>query len=451
MRAKALQSQARTLVSRDPNGWKLGALGACGALLALACDTPVSNPEPRLDSPSSLVSETTELLDDEFERLSGLSPGFAGWYLGTDGAPVVLMVGPELPASITPVLLSSMQQRRLSPGKIAQAKFVKASYTFGELRQWYRTLLPQLDQDVKVTAIDIDEVNNRIVVGSLDPTQTRMRLAPHAKAARVPESALTVQYEEEVRVSVNINQNVGGPPPGGVAMAAVHLGGACTMGINASYSGLPGFITNSHCTINWGGVASVTQFRQGTVSDSVVGLEHADPFYQTCKFNQWVCRYSDAAFIKYKAGSSGDFPKIAKTNFYGWYPPDGQTGSITIDPSSPTFTIIGNQASLVVGMYLQRVGVMTGWVAGPVNQTCTDRSQGSGKWLWCQGRMNGLAIGGDSGGPVFTRVLCPGESPPLAGTCAYFAGLHWGISPGQMYFSPVNNIIIDFGNVFSFF
>lgn len=140
---------------------------------------------------------------------------------------------------------------------------------------------------------------------------------------------------------------------------------------------------------------------------------------------------------------------IARTTFFDSYPPDGGSGSTTIDPALPRFSLLfpGYPSSYpVLGEYVEKVGRMTGWIHGPINKTCFTQTQSSGWILGCNYRFNGEIIEGDSGSPVFYTILCPGPVWPEPGNCASFAGILWGRTAGQAYFSPIQNIFNDYSS-----
>jgi hypothetical protein len=128
-------------------------------------------------------------------------------------------------------------------------------------------------------------------------------------------------------------------------------------------------------------------------------------------------------------------------------------GSTTIDGTQPRFPLVWPgypSVDPVVGENVEKVGRMTGWIRGPINKTCFSQGQNSGWAMWCSFRFNGEIIPGDSGSPVFYRITCPGESWPAV-NCGSFAGIIWGHTAGQAYFSPTSGIFRDYPSAtFSF-
>ncbi|HSU17351.1 MAG TPA: hypothetical protein VLK66_24805 [Longimicrobium sp.] len=418
-------------------------------LLVAACagdDTPVTPPAPP-SAPAGAVNPDLPGTDGEFMRLARQIPGFGGYWLDHDGSVNVALTDAAQEAKARAVLAPVTRLRRDDRGGegAASFRFHRVEYDFGQLATWHARLTSVLTLP-GVVFTDADETANRIRIGISNPSA---RGAVEAEVARlkVPLAAVIVEHAAAVEPTVALSSYIR-PVIGGVGITR-DIGGTCTLGFNAYYVnpywgagvGTRVFFTADHCTATQGHVDG-TVFSQG---GSRIGVELADPpmltsaTYLSCPAG-WQCRFSDVAAVRYDDAVAWTLGGIAHTAY--WF---GQTSGSTDADLANTFHINGG-GSPVVGMVVGKVGVTTGWTAGPVQKTCSNFSGAGGILILCQDFVDAYANSGDSGSPVFTS----------SGSGASLYGIVWaktsrydpdtGTTLNQFVFSNTNNIQRDFGS-----
>jgi hypothetical protein len=417
-------------------------------LLAAACardDTPVSPSTPPA-TPAQAMQPELPGTDGEFVRLARQIPGFGGYWFDRDGSMNVTLTDPSQESKVRALLEPVANLRRDDRGGrgAASFRFHHADYDFVQLAGWHARLTPVLTVP-GVVFTDADETANRIRIGISTPSA---RAAVEAEVARlnVPLAAVIVEHSAPVEPTVALSSYIR-PVIGGVGITR-DIGGTCTLGFNAYYVnpywgagvGTRVFFTADHCTATQGTVDG-TVFSQG---GSRIGVELADPpmltnaTYFSCPVG-WQCRFSDVAAVRYDDGVSWTLGGIAHTAY--WF---GQTAGSTDANLSSSFHINGG-ASLVVGAFVEKVGVTTGWTAGPIQKTCTNFSGTGNILILCQDFVDAYANNGDSGSPVFAS----------SGSNAALYGIVWakttrydpstGTTLFQFVFSNTGNIQRDFG------
>lgn len=432
---------------------------------ACSIDGPTSAGAP----PRSIanVSEANSLgdLDHVFSRVDQEVPGFAGAFIDEDNSLVI--------ASTDTAAVSAARDalERFFPG-ISRRKLASprvADYSFRALRDWSILLAEHLPNGSEVTTIDVDERLNRIRVGMKRWT-TEGEVLAAARRAQVPEESLKLELRALGEPLVTLT-DVFRPTIGGIRIQA-HLfgfGGDCTLGFNAlqgPWGNESAFlVTNSHCTnaqAQIGGVDSAFVFQPfGSLANStvnLVGRETADPPFvggsdPSCPSNA-LCRYSDAALIKY-VGMSPPVGSIARTAFPGTTSPGS---SDVVGTFNVVADVVGDHDletwhGILSGLTVNKIGAATGWVHGGVLQTCfmlaagADPATGKQRWLLCQYTATGTSASGDSGSPVF---MYPEGVP--GGTSVWLAGVLHSRSFDEQgypfwYFSPFSGVVRDLGGL----
>lgn len=351
-------------------------------------------------------------LDHEFARMAEEVPGFGGLYYDEDGFAHVYLTDPSRAATL---------------GLGDDVVVHEAEFDFPTLQAWRINLRDLLADDAVVT-LDVDERTNRIQIGvdrSAGP-EAIWQLRSAVAFNLVPSEAVTYEKADPIYMAATLQDRVR-PVVGGLQINFGNF--LCTLGFNAVRNGVSGFVTNSHCTGKQGGVEGTEYFQP--LSPDFIGTEIADPEYlrsaNGCPRGK-KCRFSDSAFAQYDPSVSTSLGEIARTESRG-----NLEGSLTIDASSPTFTISGTGSS-AVGEEVNKIGRTTGWTFGPVDSTCVDVAVAqSNKALLCQDIVLGGVGGGDSGSPVFS--LDGSGSVTLRGI------LWGGNSAGDLFvYSPFANI-----------
>lgn len=374
-----------------------------------------------------LAGRSVGSIDDMFTRVAIQVPSFAGMFLDEEAGTFNVLVKGGNEAAGTRAALrlrAELAGDRLSLGRL---RVLDADYSFLELRRWYRAGALKLLALDGVFKSDIDERANRLAIGVETP-EAEDAVARELPALGIPEEAVEVRRGTPPLPTNSINDRHR-PLVGGLQVSTSQ--GACTLGFVAIRQGVVGFVTNSHCTVNQGGV-DFTNFHQPTVSGTAnkVGNESVDPPYFTgagcpVKPAPWNCRYSDAAFIRLSAGVSYQVGRLARPSL----------GS-SVWNSANTLRVVGEQNWPVLGQTVEKIGRSTGRTSGVVDETCVNITQSTNsKTFLCQTSALYFAAEGDSGGPVFKQI--PGTNDVT------LIGLHWGWWGEGSVFSPINSYNIQ--------
>jgi len=398
-------------------------------LAAAACDTPDAPVGPQARPEEQLVIRTP---DDEFARAARNEvPGFAGYYLQPDGTPVVRLVNTAHRGAAERYLAPHLAQARM--GRRAGAPrapiFRPAAFDFAELNEWSQELHPMLNRD-DVFLIDVDEVENRVLVGVADAAAVS---AVRAEAARrgIPSRALQVETQarpqERATVRDRFTTVVGGIQ---IAFGAY----VCTAGFNAKRvsNNANVLVTNSHCTTTQNAIDGATIYQNTNAAGNAIGAEVADRGLYACVVGVGSCRQADAAYISHNGTRTIGQGGIARTN----WATGGPGGLTTIGE----FDIIGRYTgTLPVGSYLDKTGRTSGSTYGVVTNSCVTIGT-----LRCQDISKVWSEGGDSGSPVYVYIGGAGA----AENDVQLHGVMWG-GPGTdyttTYSSRLSGIEADLG------
>lgn len=408
-------------------------------ILPVACsDEPLtslsSTPETSIAAGSELEVSPRHSIDAFFEEVARTVPGFGGLFF-TEGQPAIYLTVVDSLATeaAREVLLPMLAVRGLAGTPL---RVLQGQYGWRQLSEWHhRRLLPVLALD-GVISTDADESINRIVIG-VESQALRPAVLEAVRRLGVPAEAVVIEETTRPVALQSLGDRVRATLGG---LRVNDTNGGCTLGFNVDYGGTRTFMTNSHCTASFGAVTN-DLFYQATwnVSDHFVGSEFLDPALRNygtfCPSGRNDCRWSDAALIKYNAGTEWVLGRVARTSFA-----DRWDGSRTI---AGRFWISGKETSFAVGDALHKMGATTGWTYGGVdnNGTCVHYDMGT-RYLMCQGVVNAGVNFGDSGSPVFLRVA--GDEIKLVGIL--WGGHPVGTSSGARFvFSPIGGIEEDFG------
>jgi hypothetical protein len=404
-------------------------------------------------------------LDDEFDALVDSIPGFGGWFVADDGTPTVRLVDPNnlaLAEERLATRIERAQGTRRPDGSVVATRLraEPARYNFRQLRSWGRVAEAVLDGEAAAVFVDVNERTNRIEAGVSDPAAAA-RIAQALRARGVPQAAVEVEVVAATSLTTDSITGKVRPIPGGVQVNPP----GCTMSFNASFQGTLSFITASHCTTVFGSISSPRAFFNWGFNLDSLGVEIYDPSpWQSTSdcllyiaFNPGgICRYADAAVADYRwlSPDSVDFGYIARTLFPG--ATLGAPGSRVINSANPHFEILDKYYSLPSGIYVDRLGVVSGWTVHNIAHACTTEyySKTYKAKLWCQYRtgVGQVPIEGDSGGPLWAQVWCSSVPPfqtvrPDGTACVRLVGIMWGRNNdlNRGIFSPISGVETDFG------
>jgi hypothetical protein len=390
-------------------------------LFALVGCRDATRPDALAVSPSAVqpsqAAREHETLDDEFARLAAVVPGgFAGMYIDANGVLVIALTDDDSRDAALASLDETIRSHTADPDASSLSSSVRVervTFRWDELTRWRREIEAAAAELPGLVMTDIDEAGNVIALGFDNTSQARPVLDGLLRDNGIPANAVALLSSKAVQVTQILN-DLFASVPGGVH--AYRTGGsACTIGANVRYLGIPAFLTASHCSITQGVVDGGSWGHgYGTV---ILGSEIADPGTICYPLK---CRRSDVAVIQYNGTHPHELGQIARTTWFGWYPP-GYTGSDTINVAKPRFPLVSPgyvTSNPLLGEHVHRMGRRTGWLAGPINQTGVNVQQSTGWWMFGSYRFNGETLDGDSGAPVFFRVACPDAIPGSPPDCA---------------------------------
>ena len=403
----------------------LRALAVASVLVATACsDAPPTAPiapDVRLVQHSSV---------DQL-ALGRAIPSFGGLFLDASGAPTVYLTDPGSRGAVASALSSFLRERGFSA---ADLRVVRGDYGYVQLDRWFNRLSPEAMAVEGAVFIDLDEANNRVLVGVENPAAAAS-VRDIAARFGLPGEAVVVRETEPIHLAATL-RDVFRPTQAGIQ---IHFGQyVCTMGFNVDHSGGRSFITNSHCTNTQGGTEGTVYYQPtSTLAPSSIATEADDPVYfkgGVCPRGK-KCRYSDASRALYQSATESSRGVIAK--------PDGvNTLSLTVAGMFDITSQDDQTTTFVIGDLANKIGRTTGWTRGGISNTCVNTSvQGSQVMQLCQtfvSATNQLVAGGDSGSPVFFDT----------GTnTAKLVGILWGgnSSGTQFVFSPLASIKRELG------
>ena len=359
-------------------------------------------------------------MDDMFDDVATLMPGFGGMYL--DG-------------NVLKVYTTDIGQKAMAENAIGAVfggeripvggvQALKGTFGFHQLHAWYNKLGAVFNiQGVVYT--DIDEKANRLTVAVEDQALV-IPVKQEVSNAGVPQGAVNIVLADPIYTQVTLQDNVR-PIQGGLQIQFSNF--LCSISYNAVRSGTAGFVTASHCTDHQGGVESTLYYQPLTASNTFIGTEIADPVYtkSACTLagirGNHVCRYSDTSFEQLATGVQQSLGSIEQTNSVN-------SGSLTIAGS---FRVTSEGPSLV-GQTVNKVGRTTGWSQGQVTNTCVNTGVSGSKIVQlCQDWVSATVGPGDSGSGVF--AITSGSDVQLRGT------LWGGNGAGTVFvYSPIANI-----------
>jgi hypothetical protein len=411
---------------------KKTAILLAAALTALyGCDNGPGPSAPDPGEPSAAASPrgnpfggTPRLrsYDAELEDLVAEIPGFGGIFAENGRLHVYVKGGRGLNANERAALGRFMSQRvspRSRPARgVDDLVVLPARYDYRELRRMYRDAGNRMGT-APVTITDIDERNNRLMIGMRDAASAGAMIATLRRAG-IPDDAVVVQVVPPTELDVGLQDYVRPTLPGTriaapggctLSFSGYHAYGHWTTSWNISYAQAY-FVTNSHCTSTYVGYDGSTA---GQPSLSYpIGYEIADPAPFTnaqnteCPVGRY-CRWADAALFQYSSGISPSYPNVPTVSGLTI------TGSRAITGYDMPWFIWGP-------MSVRKIGATSGESSGSLTTTCAaipvyDNGSYQGVDMLCQYQASYSSSGGDSGSPVLN---------PASDSTTVLHGVHWG-------------------------
>ena len=353
--------------------------------------------------------------DDRLMAIAEKLPGFGGMFVDARTDTLYLYLTDAAHAAVTEEAIAEALDE--DAPRTSNTRLLQATYSFAELNEAHKNMMPSVLGISGVVLTDIDEANNGLTVGVLD-SRVEAEVEKQLAALGIPREMVTIETTAPVVPEVSLRDRHR-PVVGGLEIQFLRGGSTllCTLGFNALRAGVIGYVANSHCTAVQGGING-TVHHQSTraVAADRIGFEIRDPVYfmgGVCPAGR-RCRYSDTSFGRYSGGVPNPVPntrgRIARPNL----------GSFAWNGVN-TFRIVGETNFPVVGEPLTKVGRTTGRTQGVVTATCVNVNvAGTNITQLCQDRASYASAGGDSGSPVF-RIT---NAPAVNDVRLY--GIHWG-------------------------
>ncbi len=360
-------------------------------------------------SASAVLAEPTG--DDRLMAVAVELPGFGGMYV--DAATDTLNVYSMDAANEAVTEQAIAETLGEDAPRTSTIKLLQAEYSFAELNETHKSMMPSVLGMQGVVLTDIDEANSWLTVGVQDQ-KTRGKVEKQLAELGIPREMVNIERTRPVTLETSL-RNRHRPVLGGLRIQ--FSSGAstfnCTLGFNAVRAGVAGYVTNSHCTANQGTVDGTVHHQASrAVAAHRIGVEISDPFYFTggvCPAGR-RCRYSDTAFGRYDRGVTNTRGRIARPKL----------GSVAWNGING-FRVVGETSFPVMGELLTKVGRTTGRTQGNVTATCVNVNVAATDiTLLCQDIAGYLSAPGDSGSPVF-RIT----NSPMPNDVRLY-GIHWG-------------------------
>ena len=432
-------------------------LAAGAALLAACGDAPTESgvePTKAVSAASQLPAQAQDQLrpgEARFRALSRQFPEFGGFYFDDQGDIVVQLTnlsrGAAVRAALAPVVRTVAAERARAGGGQPAVRFNQAAFSFTELSGVRDRVFGSLFELDGVTMLDVNERENRVVVGLADEA-ARPAAEARVRELGVPRNMLSLKVVGRgeplaARAGAAANapaycssvQSYCRPLIGGIKITFNRDGSlfVCSIGFPAIAGGYTRFVTAAHCSDDEWNLDYVAYFQPDpSYSSTSIGNEAKDPNGVSCGFmSAYVCRYSDANFVA---------PAVATEVGYIIRPIGLE--QLSVSSSKPHFVIAG-QRDANDGERVYVVGQTTGLHTGTVQGTCQDwKKTWEGRYhaVRCSDVANYNSSGGDSGGPVF---LWDGVSSTVTLVGVNFArnGTY-----DHAIFSPVSGIARDLGS-----
>jgi hypothetical protein len=396
-------------------------------VLASSCSDDTTQPTPPSDQLAPAKVALQQGSPDDPVSLARGVPGFGGFFVDQQGTPTIYLkdVGQRGAAEKALTPWFSSHGRGASTMQVR-----KADFAWADLDRWFTQASAEALSVPGVVFTDADEALNRVHIGvehAAAAGQVRSALA----RLGIPAAAVTIEVTAPIKQLATLQGSVR-PVVAGVQIN--FPGFLCSVGFNATRSGVSGFVTASHCTTTQGGTENTPYWQPlQSVNPTQIATESVDPAYSTgggCPSGR-RCRRSDASFARYINSTQNTLGSIARTS-------STNRRNLTI-AGSWTVTADATSSSFTIGETVNKVGRTTGWSQGRVTSTCVNVNvSGSDITQLCQTAVSATVGAGDSGSDVFTII---------SGTNVRLDGVLWGGSSNgkQFIFSPLANVTGELG------
>jgi len=416
-------------------------VGAACVLSLVACHSDTITGTPRslrniAGAASVRLGPRLQTLDEMFLVIDSISPGFGGMYWSDDSVLTVVHrrsdALDEAKRAIARVMGSDIPGLHGRSVRLRSAKF-----GFGELSAFRRQLEEALHMPALVM-FDVDEVNNRVLIG-IDSDGARGQIVAQAEKLGIPTAALVVETMDRPRPASTFLQDRASTVVGGLMLTNYASTLQCSMSFNISYwDSVDYMVTAGHCTPTMGSVDTSYYMSQPYFAIREA-QEYQDPSYTSANCpSGYTCRYSDAAVFRWMTSQTIGQGLLAH--------PDSEstTWAVGGEYYSSTYSITGEApdswllagSGFFAGTLVHKVGFYSGLTTGNIKHSCFDEYLANAEVLHCQFGASYYSHPGDSGAAVFM-----GAGP------VQLAGLSNYVSTSESFFSSITGIQIDFGQM----
>ncbi len=375
--------------------------------------------------------------EDRILEIEAKVPGFGGLSIDTDGTLKAYLTdtsrAPDARAAVVAMSHAHPELFTRQDGSTPSVHIVKGEYAFSDLVNWEQALVDARSRPAGVRLLDADESLNRIRVG-VASTSDEPAILSFAEGLGIAGAAIHFEQVGELYPGTSVQDKlprrhagiqIGSTDP--TADTAV-----CTLGFMVhvnSPTGTRGFLTASHCTLNFSGPTGQVWHQNKPANR--IGVESNNPAWRTtgCDIGAMYCDSADVAFMTYDDSISVD-DSVVQTSTVG----TNGSGNTTI---GTLYSIAGGKDP-APGDSAYRTGRTSGTTRGVIVGTCVlvPTNGSPTRSLDCQDEVQAFASGGDSGGPVYNFGF------PLNLSARYALGIFntFTAADGQgryhYYFSP---------------
>lgn len=203
-------------------------------LFTAACDSldsPADPVSPDLAANRAAPQGRIHTPDHEFARAARAEvPGFAGYFLRSDGTPVIRLADGAQRGAAQRYLAQHLAAARRGrhAGAPQQPVFLPAAYDFAQLHKWSERLTPLLQRE-GIYLIDVDEVENRVLVG-VGSASAGATVRAEAVRLGIPAAAVATQTQPKPENRATVRDRFT-TQVGGIQIAFGNY--VCTQGFNA--------------------------------------------------------------------------------------------------------------------------------------------------------------------------------------------------------------------------
>jgi hypothetical protein len=392
------------------------------ALILAGCSEPAPAPEPR--SRTSAVSPAQEAVqaagghDEKWANFSGAVPGFGGMYYNDDGDLVVILKDTVVQKGAARAMFAAFigqshrPQSLVAAGHAATMLFRGGTYDYQELLTYKDAVSVALRVvNSSLSSIGVDELTNSVRIGVAD-SQLLQRVHDIAIQAGIPASAMTIaRADRETRLSTTMYAKDTITPV--VAGEQLWTNGTfCTIGLPVMYApdSLPGILLSGHCA---GANGDSVGLADRSLNIHYIGaIVNSGQDSYLCSHG--TCRHADVALASLKSsvqyyhggiarGNTG--PAIETTAYWSgtWGDPQAYDPSSNYGTNDGPFMVAADfsPGSEVVGQWISKFGIATGWTEGQISNASTDIQTDQGYWVAAAVVVSAGAWAGDSGSGVF--------------------------------------------------